>query len=66
MASSTEDRTGVFDRRDLQGGKPCPDCDGLGQLRYDSQNINDRFEVERQTVITECARCHGIGRVPAG
>jgi DnaJ-class molecular chaperone len=66
MGASTEDRTGVFNVRDLSGGRPCPDCDGSGQLRIDSENINEKFEVEKQTVITECPRCAGAGVVPAG
>lgn len=66
MASSTEEKTGVFNMRDLAGGKPCPDCGGAGQLRIDSENINEKFEVEKQTVITQCPRCHGTGYVPAG
>ena len=66
MASSTEEKTGIFNMQNLSGGKPCPDCDGVGQLRFDSEDINEKFEVEKQTVITECARCHGTGHVPAG
>lgn len=66
MGASTEDKTGVFNLRELSGGKPCPDCDGSGQLRIDSENINEDFEVEKQTVITQCPHCHGIGLVPAG
>ena len=65
MAASTEDKTGVFDLRDV-GACRCPDCAGSGQLRIDSENINEHFEVEKQTVITECARCAGTGFVPAG
>lgn len=63
MGASTEDRTGTFDFRSLSG-KPCPDCGGTGQLRIDSENINERFEVEKQTVITDCHRCSGTGYVP--
>ena len=65
MAASTDERTGVFNLRDL-GGTPCPDCHGTGELRIDSENINEHFEVEKQTVITQCARCAGTGLVAAG
>jgi DnaJ-class molecular chaperone len=64
--ASTEDKTGVFNLRDLSGGKRCPDCGGTGQLRIDSENINEAFEVEKQTVITECPACAGTGFVAAG
>ena len=64
MGASTEDRTGVFNLQAL-GGQPCPDCEGTGQLRFDSENINENFEVEKQTVITECPGCAGTGRVAA-
>lgn len=60
-----EDQTGVFDLRSL-GGERCPDCDGSGQLRIEGENINERFEVEKQTIVTECPRCVGTGCVPAG
>jgi DnaJ-class molecular chaperone len=66
MAASTEDKTGRFNLRDLKGGQRCPDCDGTGELRIDSENINEKFEVEKQTVITECPRCVGTGYVPEG
>ena len=66
MSSSIHEKTGVFNIHDLAGGKRCPDCEGTGQLRIDSQNINENFEVEKQTVITECPRCAGTGRVAAG
>ncbi len=65
MAASTEEKTGVFNLRDLSGAR-CPDCDGSGQLRIDSENINEHFEVEKQTVITPCPRCGATGFVPAG
>ncbi len=41
----------------------CPDCNGSGELRLDSENINENFEVEKQTVITECPACKGLGFV---
>jgi DnaJ-class molecular chaperone len=66
MAAATDDdKTGKFDLRNLSG-KPCPDCGGTGELRIDSENINEKFEVEKQTVITQCARCAGTGYVAAG
>ena len=45
---------------------PCPDCNGTGELRIDSENINEQFEVEKQTVITECPACLGLGFKPPG
>ena len=65
MASS-EEKTGVFNLSDLHGGKRCPDCGGTGQLRIDSENITEDFEVEKQTVVTECSACFGTGFVAAG
>jgi len=35
-------------------------------LRIDSENINENFEVEKQTVITPCGRCGGAGFTAAG
>ena len=65
MAGSTnDDKTGVFNLRNLSGER-CPDCAGTGQLRIDSDNINEHFEVEKQTVLTECPRCAGTGYVAA-
>ena len=61
-ASTSEDRTGVYNLHNLSGVR-CPDCGGTGQLRIDSENINEHFEVEKQTVITECPRCAGTGHV---
>ena len=43
---------------------PCPECNGTGELRIDSENINEDFEVEKQTVITECPSCLGLGFKP--
>ena len=45
---------------------PCPECNGTGELRFDSENINEQFEVEKQTVITECPACLGLGFKPPG
>ena len=45
---------------------PCPDCQGTGESRIESENINEHFEVEKQTVITECPRCLGLGFLPPG
>ena len=39
-------------RRQLLNQARCPDCGGTGELRIDSENINEHFEVEKQTVIT--------------
>lgn len=44
--------------------KVCADCQGSGELRIDSENINENFEVEKQTVITECPTCRGLGFLP--
>jgi DnaJ-class molecular chaperone len=64
MTAANEDKTGAFDVRSLNQVR-CPDCTGTGELRFDSENINENFEVEKQTVITECPRCAGTGFVPA-
>jgi DnaJ-class molecular chaperone len=64
MGTSTE-RTGAFDASQLDHAR-CPDCTGTGELRIDSENINENFEVEKQTVITGCPCCDGTGYVPAG
>jgi DnaJ-class molecular chaperone len=44
----------------------CSECGGTGELRIESENINENFEVEKQTVITECPRCRGLGFLPPG
>ena len=62
---SSNDRTGVFDVAKLNQAK-CPDCSGTGELRIDSENITENFEVEKQTVITPCPRCGASGFIPAG
>ena len=64
MASSNE-TTGAFDASSLNRPR-CPECSGTGELRIDSENINENFEVEKQTVITECPACGGTGFVAAG
>ena len=56
--------TEIFDA-DMREQMRCPDCDGRGELRIDSENINEHFEVEKQTVITSCPRCNGTGFVAA-
>jgi DnaJ-class molecular chaperone len=58
MNSIHDDSTGVFKRA------VCQDCHGSGELRIDSENINENFEVEKQTVIAECPSCAGVGSVP--
>ncbi len=55
MSTQDTEKTGVFQRIG------CPDCHATGELRIESENINENFEVEKQTVITECPRCHGLG-----
>jgi DnaJ-class molecular chaperone len=64
MAASTE-KTGAFEAGKLNQVR-CPDCAGAGELRIDSENINENFEVEKQTVITGCPRCDGTGFLAAG
>jgi len=59
MAASIQD-TGAFDAAALNQAR-CPDCSGTGELRIDSENINENFEVEKQTVITPCVRCGATG-----
>ena len=63
--SAPDEKTGVFDASKLNQVR-CPDCSGTGELRIDSENINENFEVEKQTVITPCPRCSGTGFTPAG
>ena len=62
---ATDEKTGVFDASKLNQQR-CPECGGTGELRIDSENINEHFEVEKQTVITDCPRCGGAGFVPGG
>ncbi|HEY0825809.1 MAG TPA: hypothetical protein VGD76_18635 [Ramlibacter sp.] len=65
MGASTDlEKTGTFSVRELRTGNTCADCAGSGQLHIDSENINEKFEVERQTVITACPRCAGSGQLP--
>ena len=63
--SASNEKTGVFDASKLSQVR-CPDCSGTGELRIDSENINENFEVEKQTVITPCPRCNGTGFVSPG
>ena len=64
MGGSIQD-TGAFDAAALNQAR-CPDCSGTGELRIDSENIDEHFEVEKQTVSTPCTRCGGTGFVGAG
>ena len=59
------EKTGAFDTSSLQQGR-CPACGGTGELRIDSENITENFEVEKQTVITPCMACNGTGLKAAG
>jgi DnaJ-class molecular chaperone len=43
---------------------PCAACNGSGELRIESENITEDFEVEKQTIITECPTCRGLGFQP--
>ncbi len=61
----TSEKTGVFDASKLNLMQ-CPDCKGKGVIHIESENINENFEVEKQTVIAECPRCGGSGFVSAG
>ncbi|WP_298926697.1 hypothetical protein [uncultured Ramlibacter sp.] len=63
--TGASEKTGVFDVSKLKLAR-CSDCAGSGELRIDSENINEHFEVEKQTVITSCPRCGGTGFLPAG
>ena len=65
MSAGMEEKTGVFDVSQLNQNR-CPECGGSGELRIDSENINENFEVEKQTVITPCPRCNGTGFVTPG
>ncbi len=64
MSASIDEKTGAFDARSLNQQR-CPECNGTGELRIDSENINEKLEVEKQTVITPCTRCAGTGYVAA-
>ncbi len=63
--SPANEKTGAFDASQLNQVR-CPDCSGTGELRIDSENINEHFEVEKQTVITPCLRCGGSGFTASG
>lgn len=64
MTGATE-KTGAFDAQQLSQQR-CPDCGGSGELRIESENINEDFEVEKQVVIAPCQRCGGTGFTPGG
>ena len=63
--STDNEKTGAFDVSQLNQAR-CPDCSGSGELRFDSENINEDFEVEKQTVTTACPRCDGKGFLAPG
>ena len=63
--TAVNEKTGVFDAGKLKQMR-CSDCSGTGELRIDSENINEDFEVEKQTVITPCPRCSGTGLLGPG
>ena len=62
--TAPNETTGAFDAS-LLNQMRCPDCSGTGELRIDSENIDENFEVEKQTVIASCPRCNGAGFVAA-
>ena len=64
MTGATE-KTGAFDASQLSRQR-CPDCGGTGELRIESENIDENFEVQKQVVITPCQRCGGTGFSAAG
>ena len=55
-----QEKTGAYHPDQLKQGQ-CDDCLGTGELRIESENINEDFEVEKQLVITQCPRCAGKG-----
>ncbi|TFZ08570.1 hypothetical protein [Ramlibacter humi] len=61
----TTEKTGAFDATMLNAQR-CSECGGTGELRIESENITEDFEVEKQTVITQCPRCGGKGWVQGG
>jgi hypothetical protein len=46
------DKTGAFNATELPAAGAAPTAGAPGQLRIDSENINENFEVEKQVVIT--------------
>jgi DnaJ-class molecular chaperone len=62
MSQAETEATGGFDAAALHAHR-CPDCQGSGELKFESENINENFEVEKQIVITECPRCGGKGYI---
>ena len=63
--TGASDKTGIFDAS-LLNQKRCADCSGTGELRIESENIDENFDVQKQVVITPCQRCGGAGFVPGG
>ena len=59
-------KDGHVQRERAAHGQTCPDHEWRRELRIDSENINENFEVEKQTVITQCPRCAGTGQLPTG
>ncbi len=41
--------------------KFCHHCRGTGKLMVDGDSVNEKFEVEKQTVMTPCPQCGGKG-----
>ncbi len=41
--------------------KFCQKCRGTGKLMVDGDSVNEKFEVEKQTVMTPCPQCGGKG-----
>ena len=44
-----------------QAIKVCPDCDGKGQMKFDSYNIFD-ITTKPKKIVSKCKRCDGTGK----